>query len=73
MAKTAAEIPGPDGGGEFHQNQEIFNFINSDQIRKFDFDQPKKPKNRTRTKIKSSMNKRETRKSESMKKLERFN
>ena len=42
MAKTAAEIPGPDGGGEFHQNQEIFNFINSDQIRKFDFDQPKK-------------------------------
>ena len=32
MAKTAAEIPGPDGGGEFHQNQEIFNFINSDQI-----------------------------------------
>ena len=37
MAKTAAEIPGPDGGGEFHQNQEIFNFINSNQIRKFDF------------------------------------
>jgi len=46
MAKTAAEIPGPDGGGEFHQNQEIFNFINSNQIRKFDFFSPtkKKPK-----------------------------
>ena len=40
MAKTAAEIPGPDGGGEFHQNQEIFNFINSDQI----FCDSKKPK-----------------------------
>ena len=44
MAKTAAEIPGPDGGGEFHQNQEIFNFINSNQIRKFDFSPTKKPK-----------------------------
>ena len=46
MAKTAAEIPGPDGGGEFHQNQEIFNFINSNQIRKFDFffRQPKNQK-----------------------------
>lgn len=60
MAKTAAEIPGPDGGGEFHQNQEIFNFINSNQIRKFDFFANQKTKNRTRTKIKSSMNKRET-------------
>ena len=61
MAKTAAEIPGPDGGGEFHQNQENFNFINSNQIRKFDFFfANQKTKNRTRTKIKSSMNKRET-------------